>query len=129
MALNFQVYESATLEVLGTLKSVAGTGGKLRFTNKSMNANGSLCVVIEKKDGKSATATCSKVVSAAIRKALAAGKTKQEALAAIVDLDIVEAPNGGNYISAPRGEGGEVESFTIAALAKEVFSFEELVAF
>lgn len=129
MAFNFQKYESATLEVLGTLASIAGKGGKLRFTNRSFNGNGQLCVVIEKKDGTSDTATCSKTVTAAARKALAAGQSKKDVLAAIKDLDIIEATNGGNYISAPMGEAGEIESFTIEQLTKVNVSFEELVAF
>jgi len=131
MAFNFQKYESVTLEVLGTLAGLAGVGGKLRFTNKSYNGTGLLCVVIEKKDGTSDTATCSKVITAAVRKALAAGTSKKQALAAIVNLDIIEASNGGNYISAPMGEGGEIESFTIAELTKEAktFNYEELAAF
>ena len=129
MAFNFQKYESAELTVLGTLVSVAGKGGKLRFTNKSLNSNGQLCVVIEKKDGTSDTATCSKTVTAAARKAFAAGQKKKDVLAAIRELDIIEATNGGNYISAPMGEGGEIESFTIEELNKVGVSFEELVAF
>lgn len=129
MAFNFKVYENATLEVLGTLKSVAGTGGKLRFTNKSLNGTGQLCVVITKKDGLSDTVTCSKAVTAACRKALAGGEAKRDVLGAIINLDIIEASNGGNYVSAPMGEGGEIENFTIAELTKTEVTYEELVAF
>lgn len=129
MAFNFKTYESATLEVLGTLKTVAGKGGNLRFTNRSLNGTGQLCVVITKKDGTSDTVTCSKTVTKAARAALASGQKAKDVLAAILNLDIIEATNGGNYISAPMGEGGEIESFTIADLEKSELTFEELVAF
>ena len=129
MAFNFKVYESPTLEVLGTLAGIAGKGGKLRFTNRSFNGKGQLCVVMERKDGLSDTVTCSKVVTSACRKALEAGQNKKQVLAAIKDLDIVEAPNGGNYISAPMGEAGEIESFTIEELTKSKVSYEELAGF
>ena len=128
MAVAFAVYESATLEVVGSLESLAGAGGKLRFTNKSMNnSKGQLAVVITKKDGTSGVVTCSKAVTAGIRKALEAGISAKKCLASITKLDIVEAPNGGNYVSAPMGEGG-VEDFTIAELKKEAVNYEDLVA-
>lgn len=129
MAFNFQKYESVTLEVLGSLAGIAGKGGSLRFTKRSLAGTGMLCVVINKKDGTSDTATCSKVITAAARKALEAGQTSKQVLAAIKDLDIIEATNGGNYVSAPMGESGELESFTIEELTKTKVSYEELVAF
>jgi len=129
MAFNFKKYESAELEVLGTLATIAGKGGKLRFTNRSWNGTGQLCIVIEKKDGTSDTCTCSKTVTTAIRKAVEAGQSKKDVLGAIVNLDIIEASNGGNYVSAPMGEGGELESFTIGELASVDVTFEELIAF
>jgi hypothetical protein len=126
--LNFKKYEGVTLEVLGTLAALCGVGGKLRFTNRSMaNPNRQLCVVITKKDGTSDTVTCSKIVTKAIRAALAAGTTKLEALGAIVDLNIIEATNGGNYISAPMGEGGEFEDFTIAEVKKQRLRLKTLL--
>jgi len=131
MAFNFKKYEGVELEVLGTLASIAGTGGKLRFTNRSMNGTKQLCVVIKKKDGTSDTITCSKVITKACRNAFTAGLKKSAVLASIIDLDILEATNGGNYISAPMGEGGEIEEFTVASLKKEeeVVTYEELIAF
>ena len=126
MAVNFAVYESATLEVVGSLEGLAGRGGSLRFTNKSLAGNGQLAVVITRKDGTSGVATCSKAVTAGVRKALSDGVSKKQCLASISKLDIVEAPNGGNYVSAPAGAQGE--SFTIEELRKETMSYEDLVA-
>ena len=128
MAFNFKVYEGVTLESLGTLAEVTGAGGSLRFTNRTLgDSSKSLCVIITRKDGTSDTVTCSKAVTAGVRNALASGKSKKECLSAIINLDIVEAPNGGNYISAPRSEGG-VEVFTITELKRERVNYEELVA-
>lgn len=128
MSVEFKIYESATLEVVGSLESLAGIGGKLRFTNKSMNnSKGQLAVVITKKDGTSAVVTCSKAVTAGVRKALENGTSAKVCLGSLVKLDIVEAPNGGNYVSAPMGEGG-VEDFTITDLRKVAVNYEDLVA-
>lgn len=127
MAVAFAIYESATLEVVGSLEGLAGRGGALKFTNKSLNNSaGQLAVVITKKDGTSAVVTCSKAVTAGVRKALEAGTSKKTCLASISKLDIVEAPNGGNYISAPAGAQGE--SFTIEELKREAMNYEDLVA-
>lgn len=127
MAVEFKIYESATLEVVGSLEGLAGRGGALKFTNKSLNNSaGHLAVVITKKDGTSAVVTCSKAVTAGVRSALEQGISKKRCLASIARLDIVEAPNGGNYVSPPAGAQGE--SFTIEELKKEVMSYEDLVA-
>lgn len=126
MAVAFAIYESATLEVVGSLEGLAGKGGALKFTNKSLNGNGQLAVVITRKDGTSAVVTCSKAVTAGIRSALEQGISKKRCLASIAKLDIVEAPNGGNYVSAPAGAQGE--SFTIEELKREAVNYEDLVA-
>ena len=131
MAFNFKDYGGVELEVLGTLASIAGKGGKLRFTNGSVNNTAKqLCVVIKKANGTSDTTTCSKTITKSCRAAFAAGLTKSRVLASLINLDIIEATNGGNYISAPMGEGGEIEEYTIDALKKEEpVTYEELVAF
>jgi len=129
--LKFKVYESAELESIGTLATIGGAGSKFRFTNKSMqNTTGQLAVVVQKKDGTSATATCSKSLTAIIRKALGNGATAKQCLASIINLDIIEGENGGNYISRPKGEAIDLEDFTLAVLkAEPTASYEALVAF
>ena len=128
MAIDFKVYVMTEREVLGTVNELAQAGGKLKFSQKSLNDKSKqLCVVIERKDGKSATVTCSKAVTAGLRAAMENGTSKKKCLASIMALEVVEAPNGGNYVSAPAGAQGE--SFTVAELKKESVSFEELVAF
>ena len=126
MALAFKVYESVSLEVLGTLAIIAGVGSKLRFTNRSMAGTGLLCVVITKKDGTSDTVTCSKAVTKAVRAALAAGASKVQCLAGIINNNIIEADNGGNYVSAPMGDGVELEEYTLAEIKKVAIDYEQL---
>ena len=126
MAMNFVVYES-TITTLGTVKELAGTKGSLKFTTKTINnPKAQLCVVFQRADGTSATAVCSKAVTAGIRSALEKGITKKKCLASLQGLSVVEAPNGGNYISAPAGAMGE--SFTIEELSTEMVNYEDLVA-
>lgn len=128
MAFNFKAYEGATLEQLGILSAIAGVGGSLRFTNKSLNGKGQLCVVITKKDGTSDTCTCSKAVTDTVRTAIEAGTSKKDVLGAIAKLAVIEATNGGNYVSAPMNSEG-VESFTITELKAVKVTYEELQAF
>ena len=128
MALEFSIYEATQLEELGTLTSLAGPKGRLRFTIKSLQSTGLLCVVVTKADGTSDTVTCSKAVTTAVRKALAAGTIPKQCLGAIANLMVLEGTNGGNYISAPASAAG-VEEFTIDELKKVTISYEELVAF
>ena len=127
MAFNFKVYEGVTLESLGTLASVIGVGGSVRFTSTSVSDQAKrLCVVMTKADGTSDTVNCSAAVTKGLRAAFASGKTKRECLAAIINLEILETEKG-NFISAPRGESG-VESFTVSDLRKVRVNYEDLVA-
>ena len=130
MALNFAKYESTTLEDLGTPAVVLGKGGTIAFIPKNLaNTAKRVVLVLKKKNGESSTLSCSEQVSAMVRKAIAKGMTKPEALAVLSKLSILEGDSEIPYLCAPAGEGN-LEEFTIAELAtEEVSSYEELIAF
>ena len=130
MALNFAVYESTTLDDLGTPATAVGEGGSLAFIPKNLaNVAKRVVLVLKNKAGESTTLSCSKQVSAMVRKALNSGMEKKKALAILAKLSILEGETDVPYLCAPAGEGN-LEEFTIEELAEnKVANYEELVAF
>ena len=134
MALQFKQYVStaAELENLGTVLDNLGKKGSLkfvpgtidRFKSKSTKA---LCMILMNEKGESLTVPLSKRVSGTILNALEDGKSKKECLAAIAGLEIVENTDGGHTIVAPRGVGGEEESFSVGELKTAKVTYEDLV--
>jgi hypothetical protein len=82
----FKKYEASTAELtdLGTVKALAGKGGKIGLIRKNYkDLTKRVVVVVTKKDGTSATVPCSKQVSDAFR-------AKQLSVAQLVGLNIIE---------------------------------------
>ena len=68
--IKFKVYEGGTAELtdLGTVKELAGKGGKMALIRKNWNdATKRVALLITRKDGQSAIVPCSKQVSDALR--------------------------------------------------------------
>lgn len=130
MSLNFAVYESTTLNDLGTPATAVGKGGSLAFIPKNLaNVAKRVVIVLKNKLGESTTLSCSEQVSSIVRKAIAGGMEKKQALAILSKLSILEGDTEVPYLCAPAGEGS-LEEFKIEELAKnKVANYEELVAF
>lgn len=130
MALNFAIYESATLNDLGTPATAVGKGGSLAFIPKNLaNNDKRVALILKKKNGESSVLSCSEGVSAMVRKALAGGMDKKKALAILSKLSILEGESEVPYLCAPAGESN-LELFVIEELAKvKETTYEELVAF
>lgn len=77
-ALKFEQYQQAEeLEVIGTVKEACGKGGKIKLTQSNLEDDKKrVFVIIQKKDGKSASAICSEKLS----KKLRSGEVKKEHL-------------------------------------------------
>ena len=119
----FAKYEgNANLNDLGTLKSIIGKGGTLKFSDKNFNSTRitekgtrvKVVVVAKKKDGTSALIPCSNTVSEHLRAAREKGAKKVQMLGWLAGLSIVENEEGLNFISMPAGE--ESEGFSIDSL-------------
>ena len=116
--IEFKKYEGiATLENLGTLADQIGAKGTVKFSKPNfLNAEKRVVVIAENGDGNSAVITCSEPLSKQLRKAKAEGTDKNELLAYVVGLDILENEAGVPYITLPGGE--KVDGITIAELKK-----------
>lgn len=70
MAIAFKKYQrqDSTLTELGTVKSLAGKGGKIAFSRKNLkNKQKLVAVFLTKKNGESAVIPCSEQVSQLVR--------------------------------------------------------------
>ena len=117
----FKKYEGGTAELtdLGTVKTVAGKGGKIAFIRKNYNdLTKRVVVVISNNKGQSAVVPCSKQVSEAFR-------AKKLTIAQIAGLNIVEttAEDGSlrQFISMPANGG-------LHEIAIDKVNVEEVVA-
>jgi hypothetical protein len=131
--LQFKVYEGKELNNLGTVASFIPKG-ELKFVPGTIDRFKSgtikaMCVILINAKGESTNVPLSKKVSSTILNAFANGATKKDALAAISKLEIVEDPEDEtrNTICAPRGSGGEEETFGVATLTKDKVSYDDLV--
>ena len=128
--LDFSVYQGTELTDLGTLAQSAGVKGTLAFIEKNLLSNKRVVVVIKKKNGESATLSCSTGISASVRKAVENGLPKAKILGVLAKLHILEGESEIPYLCAPAGEGAGLEEFTVEALAKDTTaSYEALIAF
>jgi hypothetical protein len=130
MALEFKVYEGSetTLETLGTVATNIGKKGSLRFVPNTFTSGKRIAVILTNDKGKSTVLACSTRVSSTIREAKKNGSEDKELLSAIASLEISEDEEGRNFIIAPAGLGS-TETFTMASLAVEAFSYEELIGY
>ena len=135
MALQFKQWVPAesTLTDLGTVAQQI-PGGTIKFTPGSLakyqaGQIKAVSILLTNKKGESTTAPLSKRVSATIKTAIGNGATKQDCLAAILKLSLLETEDGANIISAPRGAGGEEEEVSVAMATKVKTSYEDLIAF
>ena len=127
----FGKYEgNANLSDLGTLKSIVGKGGTVKFSNKNFNNPNKRVVVIgAKKDGTSAVIACSDTVSRHLRTAKGKGATTVQMLGWLVGLSVLENENEQYFISMPAGElaeGLNVDTLKSADIAE--FLPEETIA-
>ena len=125
MAIAFKKSErqEGNLVELGTLKSLAGKGGKISFLRKNFaDTNKRVVVVINKKDGNSAIIPCSSQVSKLVRN----GDITIQQLAG---LQVVEGENEAgestHFIVMPQGVG--TQEFSVDKLKDE--SFEPVTEF
>jgi hypothetical protein len=129
MALEFKKYEggSSTLTNLGTVKSIAGKGGKIAFIRSNFNnLDKRVAILITNGNGDSDIVACSQQLSDALR-------NKQITIAELAGLSIVENEEGANFITMPAT--GALQEFSLDDI-KEVttttvtnFLPEELIAF
>lgn len=129
MALEFKKYEGgpSTLTDLGTVKSIAGKGGKIAFIrNNFNNPDKRVALLITNADGNSAVLACSQQVSDALR-------NKQMNIAQLANLSVLENEEGINFIAMPATGGLQEFSVdaitTVATEATTEFLPEELIAF
>ena len=129
MALEFKKYEGgpSTLTDLGSVKSIAGKGGKIAFIrNNFNNPDKRVALLITNSNGESAVLACSQQVSDALR-------SKQMNIAQLASLSVVENAEGAHYIAMPATGGLQefsVDSITTATTEVSAeFLPEELIAF
>lgn len=116
----------STLIPQGKLKLVPGTVKRYKD-----GINKAIGVILINKKGESTTLPCSKAVSKAMVDALDSDTPKKDVLSAISKLEITQFEHNTTHeivqvISAPVGEGGEEEEFTIESLTKNATTFENL---
>ena len=131
MGFNFKVYQSTTLNDLGTLAEIVGKKGKLRFAGaKNLNSDKRVSIVLIKADGTSDTVSCSAVVSTGVRKALADGTPKNKVLAVLAKLQVLEGETEIPYVCAPAGANGTEDEFTVEQLqAVKNVDYESIIAY
>jgi hypothetical protein len=129
MALEFKKYEGgpSTLTDLGTVKSIAGKGGKIAFIrNNFNNPDKRVALLITNSNGESVVLACSQQVSDALR-------NKQMNIAQLANLSVLENEEGAHFISMPATGGLQefaVDAITsVATETSSVFLPEELIAF
>lgn len=119
MAVEFKKYAGSetTLSELGTLKEVAGKGGKIALIRKNF-ADGSkrVAVLVTRKDGQSAIVACSKQVSDALR-------AKKMTIAQLVGLNVIENEEGHNFVSMPAT--GAIQEFAVDGVKAAVVETEK----
>lgn len=122
MAIAFKKYEKkeSALTELGTLKSLAGKGGKITFLRKNFaNKSKRVALVVTQKDGKSAIIPCSQQVSDLIR-------NKEITINQLAGLQVVEGSNEAgdttHFVVLP--QGGGAQEFSADKLKEESFELD-----
>ena len=100
--LKFEVYQREDRVELGTVNSLVGKGGKIKFVPKNLADDSKrVAVILERKDGASALLICSENVSKGVRSkeitlANLLGFTVTEQLTRSGEtINVVTMPNGG----------------------------------
>jgi hypothetical protein len=128
--IQFKKYESNTLEDLGSVATILGKKGSIRFSSdRNLNSSKRVTVILQLENGQSAAIPCSSKVSDAVRKALDDDTPEIEVLGVISSLHILETEDGRHFVSPTgSGEGTPLkESFTLADLKKAKLTWDELV--
>ena len=126
--IEFKKYEgSALLTDLGTVASQIGTKGTIKFVAKNFNNPEKRVVLVAENDkGESAVISCSKSLSDYLRKAKEEGAKKEELLAGLLDLNIMEGEEEVPFITMPAGEQTKGITVTELRKAKKVHKIEAL---
>jgi|SRR6478609_3267241 len=116
--IEFKKYEGSDLLTdLGTVASQIGAKGTIKFVAKNfMNTAKRVVVIAKNSAGDSAVISCSTSLSANLRAAKAAGASKEELLAGLLDLVVMEGEQEVPFITVPAGE--QTEGMTVAQLKK-----------
>jgi hypothetical protein len=132
----FKVYEPSERDTIGTVSSLIPKG-KLKFipntiTKYQNGVNKAIGIILINQAGESTTLPLSKRVSKGIVDAFEAGKSKKELLGAIAKLEVTQFEHNTTgemcqVVSAPIGEAGTEEEYTVADLGKSTVTFEELI--
>jgi len=125
----FKKYEGSTAELtdLGTVKDLAGKGGKIGFLRKNYNdLTKRVVVVLTNKAGNSAVVPCSKQVSEMFR-------AKKLTISQLAGLNVIETEDDKGelrqFVAMPPTGGVHeiaVEKINVAAIEAEVLNPEEL---
>jgi hypothetical protein len=123
--LQFAVYErtESTLESQGTVLSVVGKDGYLELIPRNLqDVTKRVVVILKKKNGTSATVTCSKQVSDGLR-------NKTIELAHLINFEILEGESGVPFISMPGGSliSVAVKNITAKEYQPSAIAFEDLI--
>ena len=126
MALEFAVYErqESTLQTLGTVLETVGNDGTISLIPKNFKDESKRVVVIlKKKNGESASVTCSQQVSDGLR-------NKSIQLGQVLNFELLEGESGIPFISLP---GGGLMDFAVKSLKAKAYepasvSHDDLVA-
>lgn len=127
--IQFKKYESNTLEDLGSVATIIGKKGSIRFSSdRNLNSSKRVTVILQLENGQSAAIPCSSKVSDIARKALE-DHSEAEVLGVISGLHILETEDGRHFISPTgSGEGTPLkESYKLADLKNAKLTWDELV--
>ncbi len=114
--IDFKEYEG-TLTDLGTVASQIGAKGTIKFVAKNFaDPAKRVVVVVQNEAGQSAVISCSKALSAALRKSKEDGAKKEQVLAGLLDMKVMEGTEEVPFITMPAGD--QTEGLTIAQLKK-----------
>jgi len=132
----FKVYEPSERDSLGTVASLIPKG-KLKFIPNTIKKyqdkiNQAIGIILINQAGESTTLPLSKRVSKGIVDAFEAGADKKKLLSAIAKLEVTQFEHNKTgkmcqVVSAPVGEAGTEEEYTVADLGESTVSFEELI--
>ena len=124
MSVEFKVYEgsSAALESEGTVLDLVGKDGKISIIPRNFKDKSKRVVLIlQKKNGKSASISCSAAVSEGLR-------NKTIDLGHVLNFNVITTDNGISFISMPAGAlvTVEVKSIVVEDYVPTVMSYEDL---
>ena len=121
----FKVFQrtDATLESEGTVLDLVGKDGKISIIPRNFKDKSKRVVlVLQKKNGKSATVSCSAAVSEGLR-------NKTIKLDHVLNFNVITTDEGVSFISMPAGAlvTVEVKNLTAVDFVPSVVAYEELI--